>query len=200
MNQRSKILAQLCCVAVFSGAVGSSAAQTTAGVPVIVDARNTVVGPAFGQATPPGYEGVGGVIVSVQGIPVYVDLANSADGVNYCPTDLRWGAAYTQIFPTADCSGPPLISARPLLNNIGQAGGYTHTPFRPAVVVRNGNTVALYVAGTSAPTNQAFRSIKYAGSICQQQNPAFSYSTLAYSVGITVNDLTQLHPEPLHVR
>jgi len=174
---KGSTISALLCIAMFSGAVGSSMAQTTAGIPVIVDARNTVVGPAFGQ----------GVILSVQGSEVYVDLSHSADGINYSATELSWGAFYSETFATTDCSGPPLIPAA--------NGGLTPTPFKPAIVVRNGNTVTLYIAGTSAASNQQYHSYGLPSS-CS----ALSGTTLAYSVGITVNNLTQLHPEPLHVR
>jgi hypothetical protein len=165
---------------------GSSAARSvrpaaaqTAGVPVIVDARNNVVGPAYGQ----------GVILSVQGIKVYVDLRHTTDNINFSPTDLSWGPMLA-LFPTPDCSGPPLILA-------GPTNGIDTTPFRPALVVRNGNKATLYIAGTSVASNQTVDAEEFPSGVCGIfLGP---YPLPAYAVEITV-DLTQLHPEPLHVR
>jgi hypothetical protein len=187
MRKRNTPLALLC-GAVFFATAGPGAAQTTAGVPVIVDARNTVVGPAYGA----------GVIVSVQGMNVYVDLAHSADNTNFSPTDLFWGLPnVSNFYPTGDCSGPPLIPAGVFGSPNGFGLGPTVTPFRAAVPVRSGGTVTLYIAGTSPASNQQVNS--------EQQNngkPAcggFGQQRLAYSVATIVN-LTQLHPEPLHVQ
>ncbi|WP_233859516.1 hypothetical protein [Paraburkholderia sp. HD33-4] len=153
-------------------------AQATAGVPVIVDARNKVVGPAFAD----------GVILSVQGVYAYADLAQTPDSTNYFPASLYWGTGYGEVFPTTDCSGPPIIPA-------AQGLGRSLNPFRPAVVVRNGSAATLYIAGTSAATNQQYQGYGTGPSSCTN-----AYGTVAgYSVGITV-DLNQTYPEPLHVK
>jgi hypothetical protein len=187
MNQRSKISALLC-IAMFSSTVGSSAAlsassnQTTTGVPVVADARNSVIGPAYAQ----------GVIVSIGGTNVYVDTSHSADFANFSATNLSWGLANAVYqYPTSDCSGPPWVDAGVALSD------YTVTPFTPAIAVRNGSTVTLYIAGTSPPSLQQVNS--RGSPIIPGDCSTISYQILAYSVATTVN-LTQLHPEPLHVR
>jgi hypothetical protein len=108
--------------------------------------EDTVIGPAYGE----------GVIVSVQGIHVCVDLAHSADNTNYSPTDLSWGLPDIGLsFAGTGCSGPPLIPAVVVGFPLGP--GPNVTPFRPAVAARNGTTVTLYIAGTSSASTQQFK-------------------------------------------
>jgi hypothetical protein len=129
----------------------------------------------------------GGVVLNVDGVFVFAGFARVGGfgtGQPLSSSELAW--QYPQLaYSGENCAGTPYIY-------------YERGAFRPSAIVRRGNTATLYIAKDTQSQRVNFGS--YVNSMnyepCSNGRPLFSEN--AWPVERTV-DLTQLHPEPLHI-
>ncbi|MDR5759315.1 hypothetical protein [Caballeronia sp. LZ035] len=143
----------------------------------VFDAQGKPVGPVES------YERAQGVYMNFGRTPVFMPLRHKkVSATQYSESQFEWADDTAATFPSADCSGAPLIM-------MGSSP-------RPVDLVRTGADVTAYIAGPGYGSPLTANSyISYDGSCVTASRSVPSYWTPQTSFS-----LTQRYPEPLTVR
>jgi hypothetical protein len=151
-------------------------------LPRLIDARGHVVGPLKN------FGGAEGVFLDIDGAPVFVPVEHRlVSSLAYSSTEFEWLNKITVYYSSTDCAGEVLI-VDPAVSP------------RPAVVVRNGTDVTLYVAGNGASSDAQIHSAKTqdTSSATTCDSPIANFDSPAWTAPTTFS-LTEHYPEPLRV-
>jgi len=145
----------------------------------VFDSQGKTVGPLVS------YSGQDGVNLTVNGATIFVTIGRVTinNGRQYSASQFEWGSVGFVTYPTPDCSGNPVIV-------------YYTTPVRPAMAVRQGVDVTVYIASDSFSGPVAVASARQNPNLSQCQ--AFSYPQVGWTPEATY-DLTGHYPEPLRL-
>jgi hypothetical protein len=149
-------------------------------VPKLYAANGKLVGDVVDG--PKGIESDGGVLMNVNGAPVFVGfvLAKAADG-SRSATKLIWSSV-EPAYSEKGCNGTPYIP-------------YVLGSLRPAAIERKGSKATLLVAKDESSRMTVVRSYSGFGSCGDYYDDA---PLVMWAVGDSMN-LTDTYPEPLHI-
>ncbi|MDR5739201.1 MULTISPECIES: hypothetical protein [unclassified Caballeronia] len=174
------VMALLAAMASVTSADESQPHKRRHSLPKLYDNNGKLVGVIADG--PKGDVSDGGVIMNINGAPVFVGFAleKAADG-SQSATRLRWSGV-TPAYSGAACTGTPYIP-------------YVLGPLRPAAIERKDGKAVLYVAKDEPSTVVAVRSIDYSGRCVDYVDET---GQPEWAVGDSLG-LTDVYPEPLHV-
>lgn len=191
---RYSTVAALCAVCLASSAYGGEGTSANPGrdpgesqgaALEVFDAQGHDVGPlvSFTERTV-------ATVVSVDGAIIVAPLSRASAGGHLSASQFEWSSSTTfPNYPSADCSGPPIVSATNLVGS-GDAA-----PVRPSLTLRTGSVATAYIAPDTWSTTIAGQSQLESNFGCI----ATSRSTSGWLPASTYS-LTQNYPEPLTVR
>jgi FtsP/CotA-like multicopper oxidase with cupredoxin domain len=156
-------------------------ADDLARLPMVVDAQGKTVGPLKS------FSDTNGVYLAIDGEPVFVSLSHKLTGPQqYSASEFVWTTAQSVGYASTDCGGGPLVP-------------YSGSP-TPAIAVREGADVTVYVAVSGYSGNVHVLSLKQTDSsgVTSCSATPFDEGALYWAVRSTY-PLTQHYPEPLHI-
>ncbi|MGA7778068.1 MAG: hypothetical protein WCA85_10225 [Paraburkholderia sp.] len=147
------------------------------------DSHGKRIGPVLSLGT------IDGVILSINGVTTFIPVervTNSA-GQFLASQYEWWSGTYSSIFPSSDCSGPPII--------VGDVLG----TLRPSTVIRQGNDATAYIAPDTYSTTITTAMSLYSSGQCLSGSTLPPYITGEGWTPESSYSLTQNYPEPLSI-
>lgn len=148
--------------------------------PMVYDAQGGVVGPLED------YMGASGVFLEIEGSPVFVQVNHRRVGPSvYSASQFEWVGYMEVPYASSDCSGAVFVAD-------------TGSPI-PAMAVREGVDVTLYIAGKVSSVDAHVGSFRYTDTSGATSCAALPLETQDLWVVKTAYRLTQHYPEPLRI-
>jgi hypothetical protein len=147
------------------------------------DSHGKRVGPVLSLGT------LEGVVLSINHVITFIPIAQETNSAGQIlPSQYQWwSGTYSSIFPSSDCSGPPII--------VGNILGV----LRPSTVIRQGDDAIAYIApDTNSTTITTAMSYQVPGQ-CLSGSTLPPYITGEGWTPESSFALTQNYPEPLSI-
>jgi hypothetical protein len=149
----------------------------------VFDSQGQRVGPLLSLGT------LEGVVLSANGVTIFVPVQRATDsgGQILASQYVWWSGTYFTIFPSSDCSGPPII--------VGDIAGTS----RPSTVVRQGAGAIAYIAPDTYSTTITTAMSFLSSGQCLSGSSLPPFITGEGWTPESSYLLTQHHPEPLTI-